>query len=492
MNDTLDGTPVVIGTNPGEVTLTGVTVPTELTLNPDGTITVEPNTPSGTYTVVYEICEVGAVPANCDQATATVVVLNPIDAVNDTNPVAVNGYEGGIAIPSVLTNDTLDSVAISLSQATITLVGVLPTGITFNTATGEVGVNSGTPAGVYTFVYQICEVGANPANCDTATVTVNVSAPPISAEDDDLTSSPINGYDGGIPGNIFDNNGSGEDTLNLLPVLEVEVNVTITNDGGLTGVTIDNDGTINVPAGTPAGTYFVTYNMCDVLNPTNCDSAIITIVVTAAPIDAVNDDYTNEPINADNGGTFPILNNDTLNNDPINIAEVTYALLDDGGLSGVTINSNGTVTVPAGTPVGTYIVTYTVCEILNPNNCDSATVTIVVKDPCDFDDSPSSCDIIVYNTITNNGDADNSEFKLEGIERFPNNSVEIYNRWGILVYETKGYNNTTRVFKGYSDGRSTIQQDSGLPEGTYFYVLKYTKTSGVNKEKTGYLYINRK
>jgi hypothetical protein len=48
-----------------------------------------PNTVSGTYTITYQLCEAGADPVNCTNATATVVVLNPIDAVDD-NPVAVN------------------------------------------------------------------------------------------------------------------------------------------------------------------------------------------------------------------------------------------------------------------------------------------------------------------------------------------------------------------------------------------------------------------
>ncbi len=63
-NDTLDENPVVLGTNPGEVTLSGVTVPSGLTLNTDGTITVAEGTPSGTYEVEYKICENGASPEN--------------------------------------------------------------------------------------------------------------------------------------------------------------------------------------------------------------------------------------------------------------------------------------------------------------------------------------------------------------------------------------------------------------------------------------------
>ena len=73
-NDTLDGNPVVLGTNPGEVTLTGLSVPTGLTLNPDGTITVNPGITAGNYTVTYQICENGAVPANCDSVTVNIRV----------------------------------------------------------------------------------------------------------------------------------------------------------------------------------------------------------------------------------------------------------------------------------------------------------------------------------------------------------------------------------------------------------------------------------
>ncbi|MCF6142571.1 hypothetical protein L1S34_14885, partial [Flavobacterium sp. K77] len=51
-----------------------------LSVDSEGVLTLAANTPSGTYTVVYEICEVGATPVNCDQATATVVVNNPIVA----------------------------------------------------------------------------------------------------------------------------------------------------------------------------------------------------------------------------------------------------------------------------------------------------------------------------------------------------------------------------------------------------------------------------
>jgi len=43
-------------------------------------------------------------------------------------------------------------------------------------STGDVGVVQNTPSGTYSFDYDLCELG-NPANCDTATVTITVSNP---------------------------------------------------------------------------------------------------------------------------------------------------------------------------------------------------------------------------------------------------------------------------------------------------------------------------
>jgi hypothetical protein len=47
-----------------------------------------PNTVSGTYSITYQLCETGQI-LLIVQTQLQVVVLNPIDAVDD-NPVAVN------------------------------------------------------------------------------------------------------------------------------------------------------------------------------------------------------------------------------------------------------------------------------------------------------------------------------------------------------------------------------------------------------------------
>lgn len=101
-----------------------------------------------------------------------------------------------------------------------------------------------------------------------------------------------------------------------------------------------------------------------------------------------------------------------------------------------------------------------------------------------------SCGIKIYNALTPNGDGKNDIFYLEGIECYPNNKVEIFNRYGAKVFETSNYDNVTHVFKGVSD--SSLNVSSGmLPQGTYFYVISYDTIVDNLKDvqKTGYLYI---
>ncbi|MBE8719467.1 DUF7507 domain-containing protein, partial [Sphingobacterium pedocola] len=361
-NDMLNGSPVV----PSEVTLIPGTSPhTGITMNPDGTVTVSPETPAGTYTYPYTICEV-LNPSNCDNAVVTIVVEAAVIEANNDTPAPVNGKDGG-TIPSVLENDMLNGSPVVPSEVTLT-PGTSPhTGITMN-PDGTVTVSPETPAGTYTYPYTICEV-LNPSNCDNAVVTIVVEAAVIEANND--TPAPVNGKDGGTIPSVLDN-----DMLNGSPVIPSEVTLT-PGTSPHTGITMNPNGTVTVSPETPAGTYTYPYTICEVLNPSNCDNATVTIIVEAALIEANND--TPAPVNGKDGGTTPsVLDNDELNGSPVVPGEVTLT----PGTSphtGITMNPDGTVTVSPETPAATYTYPYTICEVLNPSNCDNATVTIIVE-----------------------------------------------------------------------------------------------------------------
>jgi gliding motility-associated-like protein len=99
------------------------------------------------------------------------------------------------------------------------------------------------------------------------------------------------------------------------------------------------------------------------------------------------------------------------------------------------------------------------------------------------------CNIIAFNLVSTNGDPLNDKLSFEEISYFPDNSVKIYNRYGKLVWETTGYNNTTNAFKGKANV-SVYMNDSFLPAGTYYYILVYNNTYREKEsELTGYLQI---
>uniref|UniRef100_UPI00286D3280 gliding motility-associated C-terminal domain-containing protein n=2 Tax=Flavobacterium sp. TaxID=239 RepID=UPI00286D3280 len=250
---------------------------------------------------------------------------------------------------------------------------------------------------------------------------------------------------------------------------------------------VNANGTVTIPANTPAGNYPVTYTICEVTNPLNCSTITSTVVVSAPAILAIDDTVT---IQSGQNGAIGIINaltNDTFggssaNISLINISVITPATPISGSIVPVLNTITGLVNIPAGTPAGTYIIEYRICDKLNPSNCSTAIITIIIA-PVD--------DIAIYNHITPNDDGDNEFFFIDGIQNFPDNTVEIYNRWGVLVYKANGYDNKSVSFKGTSNGRVTVQVDENLPEGTYYYIIRYVNKKGETKEKAAYLYINR-
>ncbi|MEM9919241.1 MAG: gliding motility-associated C-terminal domain-containing protein, partial [Bacteroidota bacterium] len=110
--------------------------------------------------------------------------------------------------------------------------------------------------------------------------------------------------------------------------------------------------------------------------------------------------------------------------------------------------------------------TYVVCT---PNGCDTATVVVWLK----------CIDIVIFNAVSANGDGINDVFFISGIDEFPDNHLEIYNRWGVKVYDTDGYMNE---WDGEWNGKD-------LPDGTYYYLLELN--DDLRRTFKGYLELYR-
>ena len=148
---------------------------------------------------------------------------------------------------------------------------------------------------------------------------------------------------------------------------------------------------------------------------------------------------------------------------------------------------NGSIFDPTNVALGYYTLQYVI--ELEDNSCPMIyEIYLNVNDDCVV---LAACDITVYNAVSPNNDNSNDFFFIDGLECYPDNTVEIYNRWGILVYSEIGYDNNLKSFKGISEGRNTINKNELLPDGTYFYILKYTDEENKKHDRSGYLYLSR-
>ena len=106
------------------------------------------------------------------------------------------------------------------------------------------------------------------------------------------------------------------------------------------------------------------------------------------------------------------------------------------------------------------------------------------------DDSPKDDKIVVMQMVTPNGDGKNEFLWIENVDLALNNTLRIYNRWGIAVYDGENYNNQNNVFDGRSKGRSTVSSGEYLPAGVYFYIFEYNTENQKNITDNGYIYIS--
>ena len=169
LNDLLNNTAVVIGTAPGNVILTGVTVPAGLTLNANGTVTIAPNTAAGNYNLTYRICEVTN-PTNCSTVTSVIVVAPPAPAgILDCSKTQiiqapVQGIPNQVTLVVTVNVTVAGNLSVTLSGSGMSLAN----GITYVTTT-TTGVQTfnipmnydGTTLGTLTFT-----IGSNTCTAD--------------------------------------------------------------------------------------------------------------------------------------------------------------------------------------------------------------------------------------------------------------------------------------------------------------------------------------
>lgn len=403
-------------------------------------------------------------------------VLKDIIANDDNAGPIASANQTTTNVLNVLPNDTIEGIVVTPSDVIISTITPNPY-LQLN-SDGSVDVLPNAPVGTLTLVYQICEADQT-SNCDTATVTIIISEPaapptPVDAVDDTYTNIGCNTF--GLVGNILSNDkiGTTAATLELVNLTLLEETNTLKTDPN---ITIDASGNVTVSSATPAGTYTYTYRICDKLNSENCDTA--TVSITVVPNGVTN--ITSEACNDDRSLI------DLLTVLPAN-TPITGTWVDIDGSNAL----QGNILNPFGVALGNYKFEYRIADATCPR---TILLTMEINDDCKV----AACEsILVHNAFSPNGDGFNDLFTIDNIDQttcYPENTVEIYNRWGVLVFKTTNYNNLTNAFDGTSRGRSTVKEADGLPTGTYFYIINYKSLDGNNvlqdNKQDGYLYLSR-
>ena len=133
--------------------------------------------------------------------------------------------------------------------------------------------------------------------------------------------------------------------------------------------------------------------------------------------------------------------------------------------------------------------------LFSPIETTTYTVSFTNKEGCEVRDSviisvePKEKDETKYGFSPNN-DGVNDFWMIHDITNYPDNEVSIYSSWGDLVFQTKGYNNSTNVFSGIANKKRGLGADE-LPEGTYFFEINPNSPSHHFKKLKGYLVLKR-
>ena len=467
-----------------------------------GEVFLPAHTPAGTYTLTYSLCAKTA-PYNCSEvATVTIIVSLPlVIARDDTYTVTI----GTTTITeSIYSNDSIGDQTPNASLVNFQAIGGSKDSDNFYVLSvnlaGNVLIPQGTPTGTYTLQYRICDV-KDSHNCATATITVMVTEIPtpfIIARDDTYT---VTIGTTTITESIYSNDSIGEQIPNTSLVNFQSIGGSKDSDNFYV-LSVNLAGNILIPQGTPIGTYTLEYRICDIHHQSNCDTAIVKVSITSPPVPpstlVVTPDKFTYTGNAIVGN---ILDNDTIDDNLIELPndDVNIEAEEPTDTAPYIETSTGNVIVPTHTPAGTYTLNYELC-IENLTICDATTVEVIVPDnptppappkPQEDETATPTNVLIPYNAISLNDDNKNDYFHIEGIEKYPDNIVRIYNKEGLKVFEVTGYDNKNQSFKGFTQGEVAVKKSLELPVGTYFYFIEYTDENHQLQRKKGWLYLKK-
>jgi gliding motility-associated-like protein len=497
----------------------------DIAIDSQGNVTVFSGIAFGTYTINYRICEAINL-SNCKEATITIVVSDTTPPTWITNPLPVDISVSCDAIPDapvLLATDSCGSATV-VNNLDVIVAGTCAGDYTITrtwTATDLSGITTphtqtitvtDTTAPVFTGTLPF-DVTVDCASIPVANILMandNCSTTPLTAI---LTETITPALPTECPiksrirreWNVSD--ACGNAATPLVQIITVQdllaptidstypatltatcdaippvVQPTITDNCATVGNGLVVTQLADVPSITaPNGIYTITrtWEATD-----GCNTKTFTQVVTITIPNYIQQApqlYAN--CNIDNSLKYDLLK-EIQKTYPAIFTNGTFNDVDELGASFDA--ANGTFE-PYNVAIGDYKIEYTNNDPLCPSK-------VIFEIRVDDDCTVENCQTLdVHNALTPNGDMDNETLVFDGItsECYKNNLLEIYNRWGVLIYEKENYDNLNNPFTGMSDGRSTIKKGELLPTGTYFYFIKFRSTIGDIEPKSGFIYLTR-
>ncbi len=473
-----DVSPNDVDIDPDVLTYSLITAPPNgsVTLNSNGTFSYTPNTGFvGTDSFVYRVCDIG-IPQLCDSAIVTINVLPDATAAalglakSVSNPVPQ--ANGAFAVNYSITIRNYGSATANQIQVSDDLAATFPAPVSF-TVTGLSGGSLFTnPFYNGTSITNLLEPLTNslaPGASDTIRISLLVTplgniGPfnnlAIATAINSPADTSVNGINpdpdfNGIP------NETGFTPLSFPGKLQIGLSKIATVSDKKSDGTFDVTYTFEVEnMGTfPLTGVFVRDNLENTF-PSPVTFTVTSLTATGGL--SVNNGYTGK------GTAVNLLNSQSSTIAPGLIHNIVLKInVNTQGTSGTYLNSAESVANgPNGATTKDVSNNGRVDNNLNGNPSDQGedTPTPVTLDGT-IEVNPQV--LIVPQGFTPDGDAQNEFLVIPGILNYPENELTIFNRWGNIVYQRNGYDNTWNGISDKGDGKVT--------QGTYYYVLKLNK-----------------
>lgn len=85
--------------------------------------------------------------------------------------------------------------------------------------------------------------------------------------------------------------------------------------------------------------------------------------------------------------------------------------------------------------------------------------------------------------LSPNGDGRNETLEIPAAKEYADNTIQIYNRYGQLVFQQDHY---TGGFDGQANVDLTVKRENGLEPGVYFYIITFNE---LRQQHQGYFYL---